>query len=214
MLRDYADMDADEITELLEGWKFLQKNGYEYSSRKSEYLDGNITRQEVKQALMSYGKLTSEDANEQIAEWDFEKKYGWSWSERKEKYQKGKISRSEMYSALTSFGGMTAEEANAQIEVWDWSKNVPGADGITKAAIADYNAYCAGAGVSKENFAKIWKIKNNTKAEVDANGESVKYSVTKQVMVEINKLPISTDQKTAIALCYWAQKTVNKYKLW
>jgi len=214
MLKDYADMDNDEAQELLESWKFLQKNGYEYSSRKSEYLDGNITKQEVKQALMSYGKLSSEDANEQIAEWDFEKKYGWAWSERKTKYQKGKISRSEMYSALTNYGGMTAEEANEQLEVWDWSKSVPGADSITKAAIADYNAYCAPAGVSKENYVKIWKIKNSTKAEVDANGESVKYSVTKQVMVEINKLPISADQKTAIALCYWAQKTVNKYKLW
>lgn len=214
ILTKYLGMDNDEAADLIESWKFQQENGFAYSDRKSEYMSGNITKTQARNILSTYGKMDAAEIEETLASWDFEKQHGWAWSERKSRYQKGKTSRTEMYNLLTSYGGMTPEEAEAQIEVWDWSKNVPGADGITKAAIADYNAYCAGAGVSKENFAKIWKIKNSTKPDYDANGDAVKYSLTKKVMPEINKLPISAQQKTQIALCFWANKTVNKYKLW
>ena len=119
-----------------------------------------------------------------------------------------------MYNLLTSYGGMTPEEADAQLTVWDWAKDVPGAENITKSAIQKYNEYCAGYGVNKSVFVQAWKTYNSTKPDYDANGDAVKYSLTKKVMPEINKLPISAQQKTQIALCFWANKTVNKYKLW
>ena len=108
----------------------------------------------------------------------------------------------------------SAEDAEAQVTVWEWSKNVQGAEDITVSAIKKYNTYCAGIGVDKNVFVKAWKSYNDTKADVDANGDSVAYSKTVKVMPQINALPISAAQKTAIALCFWSQSTVNKYKLW
>ena len=214
ILTKYLGMDSDDATELIESWKFQQQNGFAYSDRKSEYMSGNITKTQARNILSTYGKMDAAEIEETLASWDFEKQHGWAWSERKSRYQKGKTSRTEMYNLLTSYGGMTPEEADAQLTVWDWAKDVPGAENITKSAIQKYNEYCAGYGVNKSVFVQAWKTYNSTKPDYDANGDAVKYSITKKVMPEINKLPISAQQKTQIALCFWANKTVNKYKLW
>ena len=214
VLTKYLGMDNDEAADLIESWKFQQENGFAYSDRKSEYMSGNITKTQARNILSTYGKMDAAEIEETLASWDFEKQHGWAWSERKSRYQKGKTSRTEMYNLLTSYGGMTPEEADAQLTVWDWAKDVPGAENITKSAIQKYNEYCAGYGVNKSVFVQAWKTYNGTKPDYDANGDAVKYSLTKKVMPEINKLPISAQQKTQIALCFWANKTVNKYKLW
>ena len=48
----------------------------------------------------------------------------------------------------------------------------------------------------------------------DAGEEGVAYSKTIECMPYINSLPLTASQKTALAQCWWAASTVNKYKLW
>ena len=110
--------------------------------------------------------------------------------------------------------GKTAEEADLQIQVYDWQREVPNCDDITASAIKDYNEYCAPAGISKAIYYSAWSDYKDTPADYDENGDSIPYSKTVKVMPIINALPISSDQKTALALCWGGEKTVRKYKLW
>lgn len=214
MLAYYAGLDTDKAVETVAGWDFKKQYGFELSDRKEAYMDGTINRQQLHTILTRYAGKTSEDADGIIKSYDFEKQHGWAWSERKELFQTGKVSRTEMLKLLQSYGGKTIEEAESQVTVWEWSKSVPGAEDISVSAIEKYNANCATLGVDKATFVIAWKNYNDTKPDYDANGDAVAYSKTIKVMPQINALPISAAEKTAIALCFWAQSTVNKYKLW
>ena len=44
--------------------------------------------------------------------------------------------------------------------------------------------------------------------------DRVPYHQRDKVMPLINALPLTADQKTALALCWWSEATVRKYKLW
>ena len=112
-------------------------------------------------------------------------------------------------------GGKTVEEAEQDIACYDWEMEVPGSEGISYAAIRDYHASVEPYGVTKETYTQAWKIKNAAKG-VDADGDGKKdaYSVVQEVFPQIAALPISAEQKDALAHCWWADSTVKKYKTW
>jgi hypothetical protein len=115
---------------------------------------------------------------------------------------------------LTNYAGMSAEEAAETVEKWTWMYNVEGAENISTEAISLYNENLASTGISKSNFVLAWKTFTNTSGDYDSNGKSIAYSKAKKVFAYINTLPITSEQKTALALCWWKQDTVNKYKVW
>jgi len=217
-LHNYADMSVNKAVETVAEWakdkKFLEKNGWSYSNRKSLYIDGDITKQQLKKALMEYDGLNAIKAEATIKEYEYDRDTGYLWSERKADFQRGDISRATMLNYLTKYGGYNREGADEIITVWEWQKNVKGAESITASAIKDYNSNCARAGVSKETFVRVWTAFNDTHSDLDANGETIKNSKTQKVMPQINALPISAAQKEALALCFYSQSTVNKYRLW
>ena len=182
------------------------------SSAKSEmkelFQDGSITQKQAVSALTSYFGYEKEDAEKLVGEWAFKNKYGFNYDDRADAYKSGEISASALKSVLMDVGGKTEEEAELQIQVYDWQKEGidigSGQTGIVK----DYNDYCKAAGIDKKTYYDAYLF-------YDASGEEgVAYSKTKECMVYINNLPLTSGQKTALALCWWAEKTVNKYKLW
>ena len=184
------------------------------SDCREQFMDGNLTSAEAIDVLTTYCGNDTEEAEKKVGEWEFEVDYGFSWSDRGDAYKNGEISASELKTILVDVGGKTAEEASLQVQVYDWQKEVPNCDNITASAIKDYNEYCAPAGISKAVYYDAWSDFNDTPADYDESGESIPYSKTKKVMPIINALPISSEQKTALALCWWGEKTVRKYKLW
>ena len=111
-------------------------------------------------------------------------------------------------------GGKTAEEADLQIQVYNWEMEVPGCDDITASAIKDYNENCASVGISKSVYYKAWSTYKDTDGDYYENGESVPYSKVRKVIRYIDSLSLTSSQKTALALCWWAESTVQKYKTW
>lgn len=101
-----------------------------------------------------------------------------------------------------------------EIEVYDWQKEVPEYESITASAIKDYNENCNPVGISREQYYQAWRYYQDTLGDYDAAGESIPYSKVNKVMPYIDSLPLSSDQKTALALCWWSEGTVYKYKLW
>lgn len=184
------------------------------SDCKEQFMEGKLTAAEAIDILTTYCGNDEEYAEKKIGEWEFEADYGFSWSERAEAYKNGEITARELKQILMDVGGKTAEEAELQVQVYDWQKEVPGCDDITASAIKDYNEYCASAGISKAIYYQAWSDYKDTPADYDASGESIPYSKTKKVMPLIDALPISAYQKTALALCWWSEGTVRKYKLW
>lgn len=157
--------------------------------------------------------MSREKATEKLKEWDFEAKYGFAYSDRKQAYLNGDISAATLKTILVKEGGYTAEDAALQVEAYEWEKT--GISGATSAAVRDYNLYCKSAGVSKDMFMKIRKYSNDTDNDVDANGKSIAYSAMKKVMAEINKLPISTAKKEALAKSMgWKDSNIKKYAPW
>ena len=156
-----------------------------------------------------------EDAEERLADWDFEAKYGFSYSNRKEAYLDGEVSVSELRTALITVGGYTEEDADLQIEAYDWEAE--GYDGVTLAAVREYNEHCVAENVPKDVYLYIRSFSNNTENDVDeVTGKTIYYSAMKKVIAEIDaQTELTPAQKTAIARCLgWSEKNINKYKTW
>lgn len=150
-------------------------------------------------------------AMERIGDWDFEAQYGFAYEDRKQAYMDGQVSAADLRKILVKEGGFTAEDAAAQVEVYDWNKL--GYD-ATVSNVKKYNTYCKPAGVPKDAYLQIVDYSNNTKNDVDEDGNTIHYSAVKKIMKRIDQLSITDNQKTAIALSLWKESTVEKYKLW
>ena len=181
---------------------------------KEMFFAGSISKKKAISSLVTYCDETNEDAEKRVGEWAFENEYGFNYSDRAVAYKNGSISADDLKDVLMSVGGKTADEADLQIQVYDWEKEVPGCDDITMSAIRDYNDNCAHMGISKSLYYEAWTTYKETDGDYYSNGDSVPYSKVLKMMPYINSLKLSANQKTALATCWWAEATVNKYKLW
>lgn len=215
MLEKYMDMDSQSIDAAVNKWSSKVVTGIAFEDIKEEFLSGNLTASRAAEMYVRYGGYTKEDAQATVKGWQFEQEWGFAYSQRKSAYKSGQITDSELRTILMDMGGKTAEEAEQDIAVYDWEMEVPGSDGISYAAIRDYYESVEPYGVTKGTYTKAWKIKNSAKG-VDADGDGKKdaYSVVKEVFPQIGSLPISAEQKDALAHCWWSDSTVRKYKTW
>lgn len=181
---------------------------------KEMFMAGELTETKAIQALANYCGDTLEEADERVENWKFEDEHGFTYSSRADAYKSGEISAADLKTVLMETGGMTQEEASIQIEAYNWEMEMPGVDGITAAAVRDYNEYCVAANVPKDAYLQIRSFANRTKNDVDENGKTINYSAVQKVMAQIDALNIPDYQKTAIAMSLWKESTVNKYKLW
>lgn len=215
MLEKYMDMDSQSIDATVNKWSSKVVTGIAFEDIKEEFLAGNLTASRAAEMYARYGGYSKEDAKAAVKGWQFEHEWGFSYSQRKSAYKSGQITSSELRTILMDMGGKTAEEAEQDIACYDWEMEVPGSEGISYAAIRDYHASVEPYGVTKETYTQAWKIKNAAKG-VDADGDGKKdaYSVVQEVFPQIAALPISAEQKDALAHCWWADSTVKKYKTW
>ena len=132
-----------------------------------------------------------------------------------DRYEEGELNESQVTDMLTNYADMEEAEVEIKFQVYEWKATVPGADDITASAIADYNEFAEPAGIGKADYYKAWRIYNDTDADIDPKtGEGIAYSKVKKVMPQIDALPLTAAQKTALARCWWAESTVRKYKTW
>lgn len=214
MLTKYTDMSSEDVTATVNEWSCEVVTGISIGDIKEEYIAGNITAAQAKSMRVRYGGDTEEEAAEKIAKWSVEQEYGFAYEDRATAYKNGDISADELRTVLMEVGGKTYEDADLQVQVYDWQMEVPECDDITASAIEDYNNYCAPVGISKADYYDAWRAYNDTPADYDDAGDSIPYSKTIKVMPYIDGLPLTAEQKTALALCWWSQSTVSKYRLW
>ena len=178
------------------------------------YRDGEISKQQAISMLTKYGEMDSEEITKTVNKWSAKVVTGIDYDDIKDAYFNGEITARRAAEMYVKYGGYTQEDANLKVQVYEWQKEVPGVEDITFEAIKDYNEIAGPAGISKELYYKAWTDYNNTEADRKESGDSIPYSKTKKVMPIIDSLPLTDRQKTALALCWWAEDTVKKYKTW
>ena len=212
-LQEYGGMTEYDARERVDDWSFEQEHGYAYDDIKSTYLDDEITRAEAISVMTEIGGKSREDAEKKVAYWDYEEKTGVDYENKAQQYKRGIITRQQLRQALIDMGEKSGEDADIQIEAYDWEQD--GLQGASFSRVKNWHKYCEGVGVSKQMWLKIALFSARTENDVGSNGKPIRYSAMKKVMAEIDKLPISKDQKTAIARAIgWSEKNIARYKLW
>lgn len=212
-LKKYGGMTEYDAKERVADWRFEAEHGYAYDDIKATYLDEEITRAEAIAVMTEIGGKSREDAEKKVAYWDYEEKTGVDYENKAQQYKRGIITRQQLRQALIDLGEYSGEDADIQIEVYDWEQS--GLRGASFTRVKNWHEYCEPAGVSRDMWLKIALFSANTENDKDEDGNSIRYSAMKKVMAEINKLPISKEQKTAIARAIgWSEKNIAKYKPW
>ena len=212
-LMEYGGKDREEAQERVDDWAFELEHGYSYDDIRQTYLDEEITAEEARSVMMEVAGKTKEEADRSIKLWDHEKETGWRYEDRATLYKDGKITREQLVDALIDVGDYDRKDAGYQVEVYEWEMD--GLEGATINRVEKWHEYCEKAGVSKEQFLKIQKFSADTKNDVDADGDTVRFSAMKKVMAEIDKLPLKASQKDALARSLgWSDKNISKYKPW
>ncbi|MBR3973253.1 MAG: hypothetical protein IKJ99_04820 [Oscillospiraceae bacterium] len=213
MLGDYLDMSDDDIADILGKWKCKVDTGIEYDDIKDEFLAGNVTESEAVKYRIKYGDQESEEAEATVQKWICEKNTGIAYDDLRDAFANGDISAEEAVNMHVTYGGYSEEDAVLKVKVYQWQLEGYEIDANQTDVIKRYEEHCVPANISKGDFYSVWKYKS-TAGRKDANGDTVAYSVVKDVMPYINSLPLTAEQKTALALCWWSPKTVRIYKLW
>ena len=172
---------------------------------KDAYKEGTISWSEAEAILTNQGGMTKEAAQSFREAAEFATSHGWDYDSKADLYRDGEITKSEVKSALTGYGGMTDAEAEAAIAVWDYQKSNP-STALDSEQIAQYirpiedlGYSVKDAGISDSTF---YTYKNNTKGikgvDADGDGKTDSGSKKSQILVAINNLPISSDQKDVL----------------
>lgn len=178
------------------------------SNLKEMFLAGEITEDQAVSAMTDYLGIDLEDAEADVGEWAFEADYGFRYSDRGDAYKSGAISANELQNILVTVGGKTEEEAALQVEVYNWQMEGFDIESNQMSIVEDYETFCEPAGIDKNTYFNAYLFYD------ESGEEGVAYSKTIECMPYINSLPLTASQKTALAMCWWAESTVNKYKLW
>lgn len=235
MLEDHTEKGESQI----KIWDFELEHNFPWSARVRKYRLGDLSEQDLMDAVMDIEGATAQEAREYIQFLDLEKQYPdiditaanaakyfadakprgisvdrfMDYVHVEDKYLAGEITASTAQKLIMEVGELDEEDARCQVLVYDWKNE--GYYGVTLAAVREYEEYCAASQVPRDAYLRIRKIKNNTENDVDENGKTVRYSAVKKVMEQIGKLNISDAQKEAIAKSMgWADSTIRKYKTW
>ena len=207
VIKEYTDngVKASTLTgEITEEFKpvYLEASNSEKAAMKAKLISAYVACD-----------MEREDAEKKLESWDFEAEYGFAYSDRKETYLSGKVSKATLVDILID-RGYDEEDAKAQVEAYEWE--AAGFEDVTTSAIRNYNEWCEPVGIPKSVYLEFWRFDNSTENDVDkTTGKKIAYSAVKKIMAYINSLNLTDQQKDALAKSAgWADKTIEKYKLW
>lgn len=211
------------IRGLNEEIKFFNKYGMSISEMRDAYDNGDISKNQLINALVFTGK-TKTEATEEVNERDIERKYGIGYAKLDDAYKYNDISRSEFYNAMREHGA-TQQEADEAILGYDWLKKnvkkypdlaisdakrfvIKVSDKMEERTLTDY-------GVSIDAYLQYKEgAKDCPGVDADGDGQIDAYSKAKQLFAMIDKLPISDEAKDGLALITNAKSTLRKYAPW
>ena len=192
-------------------WEAINSVESSFTSEvKKSYLDGDITAQKAKDILMKYGgKESVSEAETEIKKWNFERKQGYTWSARARGYRLGDISKQELISAVMDIEGDDEEGAELYIRFLDLAKNNEDIE-ITSYDASSYFKYAEPAGIEVATYLDYKDEASKCKGEKDEYGNTIRNTKKAQILLVIDALPITNEQKDALYFANgWAQSTLK-----
>lgn len=210
------DAQAKELKEHGIGEKQLQSK---VRSQAKEWYVGDdngkrsITKEQALKILQQYGGKDADEAQKLVQKWTCEVVTGTDYDDIKDLYLDGKLTRSRAVDMLTRYGGMKQEDAQNKIDTADFVKAHPECDGISVEAVQKYNEQAKPAGLDAGTFWEAYQFKNDARTTRDSNGKAISgQGAMDKVAAYIDGLNISREQKNALFLCFYSQKSLGKIR--
>lgn len=210
------DAQAKELKEHGIGEKQLQSA---VRSQAKEWYVGDdngkrsITKEQALKILQQYGGKDVDEAQKLVQKWTCEVVTGTDYDDIKDLYLDGKLTRSRAVDMLTRYGGMKQEDAQNKIDTADFVKAHPECDGISVEAVQKYNEQAKPAGLDAGTFWEAYQFKNDARTTRDSNGKAISgQGAMDKVTAYIDGLDLSREQKNALFLCFYSQKSLGKIR--
>lgn len=210
------DAQAKELKEHGIGEKQLQSA---VRSQAKEWYVGDddgkrsITKEQALKILQQYGGKDADEAQKLVQKWTCEVVTGTDYDDIKDLYLDGKLTRSRAVDMLVRYGGMKQEDAQNKIDTADFVKAHPECDGISVEAVQKYNEQAKSAGLDAGTFWETYQFKNDARATRDSNGKAISgQGAMDKVAAYIDGLNLSREQKNALFLCFYSQKSLGKIR--
>ena len=210
------DAQAKELKEHGIGEKQLQSK---VRSQTEKWYVGDddgkrsITKEQALKILQQYGGKDADEAQKLVQKWTCEVVTGTDYDDIKDLYLDGKLTRSRAVDMLVRYGGMTQEDAQNKIDTADFVKAHPECDGISVEAVQKYNEQAKSAGLDAGTFWETYQFKNDARATRDSNGKAISgQGAMNKVAAYIDGLNLSREQKNALFLCFYSQKSLGKIR--
>lgn len=210
------DAQAKELKEHGIGEKQLQS---EVRSQTEKWYVGDddgkrsITKEQALKILQQYGGKDADEAQKLVQEWTCEVVTGTDYDDIKDLYLDGKLTRSRAVDMLVRYGGMKQEDAQNKIDTADFVKAHPECDGISVEAVQKYNEQAKPAGLDAGTFWEAYQFKNDARTTRDSNGTAISgQGAMDKVTAYIDGLDLSREQKNALFLCFYSQKSLGKIR--
>lgn len=210
------DSQAKELKEHGIGEKQLQSK---VRSQTEKWYVGDddgkrsITKEQALKILQQYGGKDADEAQKLLQKWTCEVVTGTDYDDIKDLYLDGKLTRSRAVDMLVRYGGMKQEDAQNKIDTADFVKAHPECDGIRVEAVQKYNEQAKPAGLDAGTFWEAYQFKNDARTARDSNGKAISgQGAMDKVAAYIDGLNLSREQKNALFLCFYSQKSLGKIR--
>lgn len=210
------DAQAKELKEHGIGEKQLQSK---VRSQAKEWYVGDddgkrsVTKEQALKILQQYGGKDADEAQKLVQEWTCKVVTGTDYDDIKDLYLDGKLTRSRAVDMMVRYGGMKQEDAQNKIDTADFVKAHPECDGISVEAVQKYNEQAKPAGLDAGTFWEAYQFKNDARTTRDSNGKAISGQGTMdKVAAYIDGMDLSREQKNALFLCFYSQKSLNKIR--
>lgn len=210
------DAQAKELKEHGIGEKQLQSK---VRSQTEKWYVGDddgkrsITKEQALKILQQYGGKDADEAQKLVQKWTCEVVTGTDYDDIKDLYLDGKLTRSRAVDMLVRYGGMTQEDAQNKIDTADFVKEHPECDGIRVETVKKYNEQAKPAGLDAGTFWEAYQFKNDARTTRDSNGKAISgQGAMDKVVAYIDGLNLSREQKNALFLCFYSQKSLGKIR--
>lgn len=210
------DAQAKELKEHGIGEKQLQSK---VRSQTEKWYVGDddgkrsVTKEQALKILQQYGGKDADEAQKLVQEWTCKVVTGTDYDDIKDLYLDGKLTRSRAVDMMVRYGGMKQEDAQNKIDTADFVKAHPECDGISVEAVQKYNEQAKPAGLDAGTFWEAYQFKNDARTTRDSNGKAISgQGAMNKVAAYIDGLNISSAQKSALFLCFYSQKSLNKIR--
>ena len=210
------DAQAKELKEHGIGEKQLQSK---VRSQTEKWYVGDddgkrsITKEQALKILQQYGGKDTDEAQKLVQKWTCEVVTGTDYDDITNLYLDGKLTRPRAVDMLVRYGGMKQEDAQNKIDTADFVKAHPECDGISVEAVQKYNEQAKPAGLDAGTFWEAYQFKNDARTTRDSNGKAISgQGAMDKVAAYIDGLNLSRDQKNALFLCFYSQKSLGKVR--